>query len=73
MLRFSKARSWPKPGKLRTSGKIREWKVRTISRACTGLNVWPHKPSTSISLAMKSLRDSRVKVTTVMESSSNPR
>ncbi|MNY36330.1 hypothetical protein D3C86_1708110 [compost metagenome] len=72
-LRFSKACNRSKPGKLRTIGKIREWKVRTRSRASLKLIARPQSANSSINLLMKSLRDSRVNVTTVIELSSNPR
>ena len=54
-------------------GKIREWKVRTTSRASLRLKVRPHKAKMDCSLLMKSLRDSRVNVTTVIELSSKPK
>ncbi|MNL24821.1 hypothetical protein D3C87_1462720 [compost metagenome] len=54
-------------------GRIREWKVRTRSRASLKLSARPQSANNSISLLMKSLRDSLVKVTTVIELSSNPR
>ncbi|MNE45924.1 hypothetical protein D3C80_1402400 [compost metagenome] len=68
--RVSNARTWLKPGRLRTSGRMREWKVRTSSRAWAGLSSSCQRPKTCTRRAMKSLRDSRVKVTTVMASSS---
>ncbi|MNO97645.1 hypothetical protein D3C76_893620 [compost metagenome] len=71
--RVSNARTWPKPGRLRTSGRMREWKVRTSSRASLKLSARPQSANSSINLLMKSLRDSRVKVTTVIEPNSNPR
>ncbi|MOA26342.1 hypothetical protein D3C78_1471260 [compost metagenome] len=72
-LRFSKACRRSNPGRLRIIGKMREWKVRTRSRASFCDSARPQVANSAISLLMKSLRDSRVNVTTVNESSSNPR
>ena len=44
-----------------------------FARLAAGSSAWPQSANSSISLLMKSLRDSRVKVTTVIESSSKPR